>query len=156
VLFRSLVDEHLRELRVARPLLWYYNPLALGFTDHLSAARVVYDCMDELSAFRGAPPALVERERKLFGRADVVFTGGQSLYEAKRDHHRNVHAFPSSVDVAHFGKARGALADPPDQAAIPRPRIGHYPSSTSASMRTWWRPSPTGGPIGSSSWWGPW
>jgi len=123
---RRLVDEHLRELRVAQPLLWYYNPLALGFTDHLSAARVVYDCMDELSAFRGAPPALVERERRLFGRADVVFTGGQSLYEAKRDHHRNVHAFPSSVDVAHFGKARGALADPPEQAAIPRPRIGHY------------------------------
>lgn len=123
---RRLVDEHLRELRVSRPLLWYYNPMALGFTDHLSAARVVYDCMDELSAFRGAPPSLIERERGLFGRADVVFTGGQSLYEAKRDHHRSVHAFPSSVDVAHFGRARGDLADPPDQAAIPRPRIGHY------------------------------
>jgi glycosyltransferase involved in cell wall biosynthesis len=87
---------------------------------------VVYDCMDELSCFAGAPTKLRELERELFARADVVFTGGQSLYEAKKSQHRNVHAFPSSVDAAHFGAARGPLADPEDQAALPHPRLGFF------------------------------
>jgi UDP-galactopyranose mutase len=100
--------------------------MSLPFSDHLDAAAVVYDCMDELSAFSGAPPVLLERERALLARADVVFTGGHSLYEAKRGRHPNVHAFPSSVDVAHFRRARARLPEPPDQASIPHPRIGHY------------------------------
>ena len=72
--------------------------------------------MDELSAFQGAPPALQARERDLFARANLVFTGGQTLYESKRKQHADVHAFPSSVDVQHFGQARRAQADPADQA----------------------------------------
>jgi UDP-galactopyranose mutase len=92
----------------------------------LDAVAVVYDCMDELSAFAGAPPELRMRERELFARADVVFTGGQSLYEAKRSSHENVLAFPSSVDVAHFGRARQITGDPADQAALGRPRIGFF------------------------------
>jgi UDP-galactopyranose mutase len=123
---RALIDRLVAEHRIARPILWYYTPMMLPVAQHLAAALVVYDCMDELSAFRGAPPALLERERELFRRADLVFTGGYSLYEAKRDRHRSVHAFPSSVDVAHFGKARQQLPEPPDQAPIPHPRIGHY------------------------------
>jgi UDP-galactopyranose mutase len=82
--------------------------------------------MDELSAFANAPAALQQCERDLLARADVVFTGGQSLYEAKRHAHPNVHAFPSSVDVAHFGSARNVTVEPPDQAAIPHPRIGFF------------------------------
>jgi UDP-galactopyranose mutase len=100
--------------------------MALEFTHQLSPATVVYDCMDELSAFAGAPPALVALERELFAIADVVFTGGHTLYEAKRSRHANVHAFPSSVDVPHFARARHPVADPVDQAPIPRPRIGFY------------------------------
>jgi UDP-galactopyranose mutase len=123
---RRLLDRWLQEQGVERPLLWYYTPMAIAFSDHLEAAAVVYDCMDELSAFQGAPPALVENERRLMARAGVVFTGGLSLYEAKRSHHPNVHPFPSSVDVDFFRRAREALAEPADQAAIPRPRIGHY------------------------------
>ncbi len=123
---RSLLDGLVAEQQIESPLLWYYTPMSLAFSDHLPARRVVYDCMDELSAFRGAPPQLVEEERRLLERADIVFTGGYSLYEAKRSQHRNVHAFPSSVDVAHFRRARERLSDPPDQAGIPHPRIGHY------------------------------
>jgi UDP-galactopyranose mutase len=84
--------------------------------------------MDELSAFAGAPARLRELEAALFGTADVVFTGGQSLYEAKRSCHENVHAFPSSVDVAHFQQARSprAGAEPEDQASIGHPRIGFF------------------------------
>ncbi|HSK10440.1 MAG TPA: glycosyltransferase [Vicinamibacterales bacterium] len=111
---------------VHRFILWYYTPMALGFTRHLRPVATVYDCMDELSAFAGAPPLLRERELELFARADLVLTGGHSLYEAKRDRHRNVHAFPSSVDVPHFGQARRALADPADQASIPHPRLGFF------------------------------
>jgi hypothetical protein len=82
--------------------------------------------MDELSAFKGAPPALLENERRLFERARVVFTGGVSLHEAKRRQHPRVHAFPSSVEVGHFRQAREPLAEPPDQATIAKPRLGHH------------------------------
>ena len=107
-------------------VLWFYTPMALAFTRHLAPRAVVYDCMDELSAFHGAPPALRAHEAELFDRADIVFTGGQSLYEAKRLQHPNVHAFPSSVDFAHFHRARAPMSDPPDQAALRRPRVGYF------------------------------
>lgn len=123
---RGLLSRFFAQAGIVRPILWYYTPMSLAFSDHLPTAAVVYDCMDELSAFRGAPPQLIERERALLDRADVVFTGGYSLYEAKRDLHANVHAFPSSVDVAHFAQARGAVSEPEDQAALPRPRLGFF------------------------------
>jgi glycosyltransferase involved in cell wall biosynthesis len=82
--------------------------------------------MDELSLFACAPPLLRERERELLRRADLVFTGGQSLYQAKRSQHHNVHAFPSSVDRAHFAQARSMLDEQPDQRCLPRPRLGFY------------------------------
>lgn len=108
------------------PWLWYYTPMALPWTQELEASAVVYDCMDQLSAFRGAPAELVELERALFARADVVFTGGRSLYEAKARQHPRVHAMPSAVEVDHFAQARRPRPEPADQAAIPRPRIGYY------------------------------
>jgi UDP-galactopyranose mutase len=86
----------------------------------------IYDCMDELSAFQGASAELNRLETALLERADVVFTGGLSLYEAKRARHHNVHAFPSAVDAAHFGQARNRVPDPPDQTEIPHPRIGFF------------------------------
>jgi len=122
---RAVLERTFAELSPEQPILWYYNPMAPLFADQLKASVVVYDCMDELSGFRGAPPSLIARERALLDRADVVFTGGHSLYEAKRDRHRNVHSFPSSVDVAHFAAAR-SLTEPADQAALPRPRLGFY------------------------------
>jgi UDP-galactopyranose mutase len=82
--------------------------------------------MDELSAFQGAPPELIGMENRLFARADIVFAGGSSLYDAKRRQHTNVHLFPSSIDRAHFSAAREPLPDPDDQAGIPHPRIGFY------------------------------
>lgn len=106
--------------------LWYYTPMGLPFSNHLSAATVVYDCMDELSAFAGAPAALKTSEAELFRRADVVFTGGHSLYEAKRRRHPRVFAFPSSVDVGHFARARRVSRDPSDQADISHPRLGFF------------------------------
>jgi UDP-galactopyranose mutase len=122
---RSLLDGFLAGEE--GPLIrWYYTPMMLGFSRHVEAACTVYDCMDELANFRFAPPTLLELERELFAAVDVVFTGGYSLYEAKKDRHPNIHPFPSSVDRAHFGKARAMDAVPDDQAPIGRPRLGFY------------------------------
>jgi UDP-galactopyranose mutase len=123
---QALVERLIREHVITDYVLWYYTPMALGWTRHLKPHAVVYDCMDELSAFKFAPRALREREAELLNRADVVFTGGQSLYEAKRDKHPNIHAFPSSIDHAHFAQARQKINEPADQAAIPHPRMGFF------------------------------
>ena len=123
---QMLLDHLITEARIQAPILWYYNPMAVPFTSHLEASAVVYDCMDELSAFKGAHPELQTRESHLFTLADLVFTGGRSLYEAKRHQHHSVHAFPSSIDAAHFAQARTAIVEPEDQASIPYPRLGFY------------------------------
>ncbi|HSN86173.1 MAG TPA: hypothetical protein VL025_05410, partial [Thermoanaerobaculia bacterium] len=102
-LLRDLLDEH----EVADFVLWYYTPMALPYAEGLEPLAVVYDCMDELTLFRGAPRELVDREAKLLDAADLVFTGGQSLYESKRERHPRVFPFPSSIEADHFGKARG-------------------------------------------------
>jgi UDP-galactopyranose mutase len=123
---RTFIDRLIRDEQIAEYLLWYYTPMALAFTQHLSPVAVVYDCMDELSAFKGAPSVLKEREAELLRRAGLVLTGGQSLYEAKRHQHHNIHPFPSSVDVDHFAQARRMSSDPPEQATIPHPRLGFF------------------------------
>ncbi|MEA1673232.1 glycosyltransferase [Nitrospirillum sp. BR 11163] len=108
-------------------VLWYYTPAALDFTGDIPAAVTVYDNMDELSAFLGASHRLLAQENALFAKADLVFTGGMSLYAAKRHRHPAVHAFPSSIDARHFAQARSYDGvEPPDQADIPHPRIGFF------------------------------
>lgn len=119
-LLLDLIQEH----GLDRYLLWYYTPMAMDFSASLKPLAVVYDCMDELSAFRGAPPALRQNEAKLLKRADLVFTGGMSLFEAKAGQHPRMYPFPSGVDVEHFKKARLPQTDPEDQASIPHPRFG--------------------------------
>ena len=119
---RRLLDLLLVINRVERPLLWFYTPMMFGFAEHVAAAAIVYDCMDELANFHFAPARLKALEARLIERADVVFTGGYSLYEAKRGLHDNIHPFPSSVDAAHFGAARARA----DATALPGKRFGFY------------------------------
>lgn len=122
-LLRTLVAEY----AIHDIIRWYYTPMALAFSSDLPSAVTVYDCMDELSGFIGAPPELSRCEQELFRRADLVFTGGLSLYEAKRRQHANVFAFPSSIDAAHFGTAKaGTLREPEELRGIPHPRVGFY------------------------------
>ncbi|HEX6189495.1 MAG TPA: glycosyltransferase family 1 protein [Pyrinomonadaceae bacterium] len=122
----SLLQTFFSEHQIHEYVLWYYTPMALDFTKHLTPLAVIYDCMDELSAFKGAPDSLRFQEVELLSRADVVFTGGHSLYEAKRNKHPFVHAFPSSIDREHFMQARRRAADPEDQQRIPHPRLGFF------------------------------
>ncbi|MEO6247479.1 MAG: UDP-galactopyranose mutase [Sphingomicrobium sp.] len=122
---KKLLDGYLAGI-AGEIVAWYYTPMMLPFSRHLKPACTVYDAMDELANFRFAPPTLLELERELLERSDVVFTGGYSLYEAKKQRHGNVHPFPSSVDRAHFAKARAAIDEPADQAGLARPRLGFY------------------------------
>ena len=122
----SLMQTFFTEQQIQEYVLWYYTPMALDFTKNLSPLAVIYDCMDELSAFKGAPDSLRFQELELLNRADVVFTGGHSLYEAKRSKHPFVHAFPSSIDREHFMQARTRGEDPEDQKSIPHPRLGFF------------------------------
>jgi UDP-galactopyranose mutase len=112
---------------LSRPLIaWYYTPMMLTFSRDLDASVVVFDAMDELSKFKFAPVKLLDLEQELIDRADLVFTGGTSLYEAKKHRHPSVHLFASSVDRTHFAKARTRQFEPADQEDLNRPRLGFY------------------------------
>ena len=123
---RQLLDRFLTENNVDNFVSWYYTPMMTAWSDHLEPQAVVFDCMDELSAFKNAPAELLAREAALFEMADVVFTGGPSLYESKRTQHHSVYCFPSSIDVKHFAKALEATDEPEDQGSIPSPRVGFF------------------------------
>lgn len=122
---QALLDDLLRKQNIRSYLTWYYTPMALKYTAHLRPVASVYDCMDEWSHFKHAPRELATLEKELFKRVDVVFTGGQSLYEAKQASHPHTFAFPSSVDVGHFVRARVATEEPADQMHLARPRVGY-------------------------------
>ncbi|MBE5252529.1 NAD(P)-binding protein [Mixta mediterraneensis] len=120
LLLASLVEED------EHPLVWFYTPMALPLLTPFQPRLVIYDCMDELSAFHQAPRQLQQRESALLTRADLVFTGGTSLYEAKKDKHPQVHCFPSSVDAIHFEQALDRSNRHPLQDALPPLRLGYY------------------------------
>ncbi|HEX3676287.1 MAG TPA: glycosyltransferase family 1 protein [Sphingomicrobium sp.] len=122
---KRLLDAHLASHH-GQIIAWYYTPMMLPFSRHLEPAVTVFDAMDELSKFKFAPAKLLDLEQELIERADIVFTGGSSLYEAKKDRHPNVHCFASSVDRVHFLKARARQFDPADQEELPKPRLGFY------------------------------
>ena len=120
-LLSELLENHDHRL-----IFWYYTPMMVPFSRFADADCVIYDCMDELANFKNAPADLAHLETELLDRADLVFTGGYSLYEAKRDRHPHVHPFPSGVDLVHFMQARkhdpvGASRD-----ALSRPTLGFY------------------------------
>ena len=129
---RGLVADYLAETGIEDYVVWFYTPMALPLLDALSPRAVVYDCMDELAAFKNAPSQLREREAALLERADLVTTGGPRLYAAKRDRNPNVLCLPSAVDAAHYEPAR-ASADAPAvrravalQGRIAAPRLGFF------------------------------
>jgi UDP-galactopyranose mutase len=125
-ILQQLLQALMRRERIDDYAVWFYSPMALPLMQDLAPAVVVYDCMDELSAFRNAPRQLLQRESALLKTADVVFTGGPSLYRAKRDRNPAVHCFPSSVDAGHFALARDPANDHPLQQGLLRPRLGYF------------------------------
>lgn len=115
--------------RFARPLLWFYDPMAVtAFAGHLHESGIVYDCMDELSQFKGAPPELLAREKELLRRADVVFCGGQKMRLKRLPLNPNTHFFGTGVDCDHFARAQSEeLAVAPEIAALGSvPVLGYF------------------------------
>lgn len=123
---RRLLDDFMREHDITNYVLWYYTPMMVSWTADLKPQAVVFDVMDELTKFAGAHPELAGREEKLLARADLVFAGGRSLYEGKKDRHPRVYFLASSVDTKHFAQARQEQAEPADQKDIPHPRLGFF------------------------------
>jgi UDP-galactopyranose mutase len=124
-----MIAELRADLGETNVLAWLYTPMALPLARVLAPDVVVYDCMDELSLFLGAPPELLTREAELLEYADMMFTGGPSLFRAKQSRHPNVHCFPSSVDAEHFRLADAGgrrVREAEDQAQLPHPRLGFY------------------------------
>lgn len=119
---QRLIANAIRERKVSDYWVWFYTPMAVPMAAELSPRGMIYDCMDELTLFKNAPRQLVQRENMLFKEADLVFTGGPSLYNAKRNRHPSVHCFPSSVDAEHFARTGG---DHALQAGLARPRLGY-------------------------------
>jgi glycosyltransferase involved in cell wall biosynthesis len=122
----KLLKDLFEEESITNYFFWYYSPMPIAIGNAFDPQFIMYDCMDELSLFKDAPPVLREREKELFEKAALVFTGGHNLYQAKKNSHHNIHPFPSSIDKAHFAQARQITADPEDQANIPHPRFGFY------------------------------
>ncbi|MDB5191393.1 MAG: glycosyltransferase family 1 protein [Segetibacter sp.] len=123
---KTILDKFVKKRNLQDFIFWYYTPMALPFSRHYTPGLTIYDCMDELSHFKNAPKELIGFEKELFQKADLVFTGGHSLYEYKKDKHKNIHPFPSSIDKKHFEQARTIQEDPADQAPIGKPRLGFY------------------------------
>lgn len=121
----KLVDQFLQNLELDHSIFWYYTPLALKFTDKHKPKIIVYDCMDELSAFKFAPKEIITLEKKLMAKADIVFTGGHSLYEAKKQYHSNIFPFPSSIEKKHFNSAR-IIPEAEEQKNIKGPKVGFF------------------------------
>ncbi|MEO6706697.1 MAG: glycosyltransferase family 1 protein, partial [Ginsengibacter sp.] len=123
---KALVDSFMFSNKIKQYILWFYSPMALQYAEHLSPSLTIYDCMDELSAFKNPPAGIKEMEARLLNLSDLVFTGGHSLYKAKKHLHENIYSFPSSIDKSHFESARVFKKDPDDQVLIPHPRFGFY------------------------------
>src|SRR5690606_34419841 len=122
----TLLDKFLHDAVLEDWMFWYYTPMAYSFSSKYKPKLIIYDCMDELSAFKFAPKELIGLEKKLISRADLVFTGGHSLYEAKKLQHQNIFPFPSSIEKKHFAKAKIQKIQPQDQAYIRGPKLGFF------------------------------
>ncbi len=109
-IMKLMVAQYVAQQDLQNYWLWFYTPMAVPLALGMQAAGIVYDCMDELAAFRNAPAELMLREDQLFAMADLVFTGGHSLYKAKSQRHRQVSCFPSSVDAAHYARPMQTIA----------------------------------------------
>ncbi|HEX8459972.1 MAG TPA: UDP-galactopyranose mutase, partial [Segetibacter sp.] len=123
---KTLFDNFMKSKNMSDHAFWYYTPMALDFSRKYSPEITIFDCMDELSAFKFAPEELKALEKELLNKADIVFTGGNSLFEAKINQHSNIYAFPSSIEKEHFAKARETNLCPADQIKTNQPKLGFY------------------------------
>jgi UDP-galactopyranose mutase len=125
--YEELLSDYCQQEGIVHPLLWLYTPMAQPFVDALLPSLLIYDVMDELAAFKGAPAALKLQEQALLSMADLVFTGGLSLYRARLATLQSIHLFPSGVEIEHFAQADNQhLPRPADMATLSAPVLGYF------------------------------
>ncbi|MBN1593755.1 MAG: glycosyltransferase [Candidatus Coatesbacteria bacterium] len=110
-----------------RPVLWFYAPRFAPIIDSLDHAAVVYDIMDEHSAFGFARRETMELERRLLESADVVFAGTNALAERKAEFAPDIKYYPCGVEFDHFSSALGgSLPVPAALSEVEGPVIGYF------------------------------
>lgn len=127
-LYDRLLVDWLTAQGIEKPIVWLYTAMANEFLEVIPRSLFVFDAMDQLSAFAGAPPELIARDQQVLRQADVVFTGGWSLYHAKKPFNANTHLFPSGVEVEHFAQAadRTKIQRPADLDSLKSPILGYF------------------------------
>lgn len=107
-----------------RPIRYIWHPV---FADEAFRDKndfVVYHIYDDYREMSGASPAVVENERRLLRRADVVICTSQATMEKRRQEvEREYHVITHGVDETFFDV--DAAACPADIAAVPHPRLGY-------------------------------
>jgi glycosyltransferase involved in cell wall biosynthesis len=88
--------------------VWIYTPLALDLAEKLGPRTLVYDVMDDLSAFADGGADMARRQQIALRRADLVLAGGRSLHRAATEVRgpAGAHLFPSGVETAHYASSR--------------------------------------------------
>ena len=109
------------------PILWFYAPRFAPLLDSLEHSAVVYDIMDEHSAFSFARRDMRELEARLLRDADLVFAGTNTLAERKREFAPQVRYLPCGVEFEHFSAAAAKnLHVPPVLSGVSGPVIGYF------------------------------
>jgi glycosyltransferase involved in cell wall biosynthesis len=123
--YQKMLKAHLQRQGISNPIVWLYTPMALEFIQTLQPSLIIYDVMDQLSAFKGAPANLTQWDAVVLQQADIVFTGGISLYRDKAPSNQNTYLFPSGVDIDHF--ARPSVTEKPkDIQGLQGPILGYF------------------------------
>jgi len=117
-----------RKLGFQEPITWTFVPSSADVVGSLGERLVVYHCVDEFSKFTGtAETAIVEMERRLMEKADMVIVSSSRLCETQRRYHPNTVLVTHGVDVAHFRTAcLPAIEALAECAELKHPVIGFF------------------------------
>lgn len=127
IVFRHQVLFAMKRLGFRDPISWSFLPSSAPVCGALGEDLVIYHCVDEFSAFSGAPPEIGEMEASLARRADLVIVSAERLLHAKKRYNANIHVVRHGVDHAHFGRALAPETPVhPELASLPRPVIGFF------------------------------
>jgi glycosyltransferase involved in cell wall biosynthesis len=127
-LLRLQVRAAMRRLRFARPINWVFNPAAAVVAGALGEDVLIYYCVDEYTAFSGvAQRSLIELERGLLRRADLVIVSADRLLRSKQRENPRTHLVRHGVNLQHFRSALDPKTTIPDDLAkLPRPILGYF------------------------------
>jgi glycosyltransferase involved in cell wall biosynthesis len=127
-LLRQQIRQAMRQLRFRRPLSWSYLPASAPVSGTLGEELVIYQCVDEFSAFSDTNGRhIAELEQVLLRRADLVITSAERLRHSKAQANPNTVLVRHGVDFSHFVKACDEQTPVPEAIArLPKPVIGFF------------------------------